>query len=332
MKEVEVKYIESALTIEKQVALLLSKGLQADQGQLAERLRSVSYHRLSGYWHTFRNIDPKSGDWSFHPGTNFSVIWDDYVFDRQLRLLVFDAIERIEVAIRDDLILTLAVEQGPFGYLDPANLPNIEAVNNVGDTVYTHKELVAYARSLCKREMRNSNPAVIRFHDRYSDEHGDDLPYWILLEIVEFGTLCRFVWGAPTDIKKRIAKRYRLRTIDVMDSWMGALRSARNAVAHHSRYWNRKNPVKPKIPNTKNPEWHVPVDIEPVKDRTFGVLTILKYMMNYIAPQSGWAMRLEALFATHPNIDRRMLGYPDNWQDCPIWQTDMPTTETFEKP
>jgi abortive infection bacteriophage resistance protein len=100
---------------------------------------------------------------------------------------------------------------------------------------------------------------------------------------------------------------------------MGVLRAARNSVAHHQRYWNRINPVKPKLPNAKSPEWHSPVEIEAVKDTAFGMLTILKYLMGYIAPQSGWTDRLEALFEKHPAIERRMLCYPDNWRECPIW-------------
>jgi hypothetical protein len=45
-------------------------------------------------------------------------------------------------------------------------------------------------------------------------------------------------------------------------------------------------------------------------------------MLGCIAPQSRWAERLEALFAKHPGIDRRLLGYPENWQECPIWRAD----------
>jgi abortive infection bacteriophage resistance protein len=315
-------YDENALTVDKQITLLTDKGLIADEERLQLCLSNVSYHRLSGYWHTFRNLDTESGDWSFHPGTKFSVIWDDYVFDRQLRLLVLDAIERVEVAIRNDLILELAVKQGAFGYLDSGNLPNIEATDNDGNIVYTHKALVSHARSLFRREVGNGNPAVLRFQQRYSDCHSEDLPYWILLEIAEFGTLCRLVWGAPTDVKKSIAKRYGLRTVDVLDSWVGALRAARNSVCHHHRFWNRVNPIKPKLPNAKSPEWHSPVAIEPVKDRAFGTLTILKYLMDYIAPQSAWAKRLESLFGKYPDIDRRLLGYPDNWKECPIWKAD----------
>ena len=161
---------------------------------------------------------------------------------------------------------------------------------------------MGHARSVCRREVEGGNPAVVSFCDKHSGAHGEYLPYWILLEIVEFGTLCRFVWGAPTKVKKRIAQRYGLRTVDVLDSWMGALRAARNSAAHHSRYWNRRNRVNPKIPNAKSPDWHIPVDIEPVKDRAFGILTVLKYLLGYVAPQSGWADRLRHYLTNIPQL------------------------------
>ena len=37
---------------------------------------------------------------NFIPDTTWDMVYDLYVFDRKLRLLVFDAIERLEVAIR----------------------------------------------------------------------------------------------------------------------------------------------------------------------------------------------------------------------------------------
>jgi abortive infection bacteriophage resistance protein len=105
----------------------------------------------------------------------------------------------------------------------------------------------------------------------------------------------------------------------VLDSWADLLRITRNRCAHHARFWNRKNIMKPELPNKKNAEWHEPIELELVKDKAFITITILRYLMARIAPQSGWAQRLEALFGKHPNIDRSLLGYPDNWQECPIW-------------
>ena len=72
--------------------------MQGDRVEMIRRLAAVSYYRLSGYWYTYRTVDEQ-----FRPGTSIRTIWDLYVFDRKLRLLVMDAIERIEVAVRTRL-------------------------------------------------------------------------------------------------------------------------------------------------------------------------------------------------------------------------------------
>lgn len=91
-------YSKSALSYAAQADLLLSRGLIADQALLVKRLKSVNYYRLSGYLHTYRETtaDGQRLD-SFRPGTDFTTVWQRYVFDRQLRLLVLDGIERVEI-------------------------------------------------------------------------------------------------------------------------------------------------------------------------------------------------------------------------------------------
>ena len=115
-----MKYTKSPLTLEQQADLLLSRGMLGDRALMIDRLAVVNYYRLSGYWHPFR----KQGDDAFRPGTTFEAVWDRYVFDRHLRLLVMDAIERIEVAVRTQLAYSLAHRQGdPFAYAtDPTGI------------------------------------------------------------------------------------------------------------------------------------------------------------------------------------------------------------------
>jgi len=69
-----------------------------DPNRMQQCLKVVSYYRLSGYWYPFRRSDN-----TFKPDTSFAEVWTRYAFDRQLRLLVMDAIERIEVAVRSKL-------------------------------------------------------------------------------------------------------------------------------------------------------------------------------------------------------------------------------------
>ena len=80
-----------------------------------KKLAEVSYYRLSGFWYIFREIAKDSnGNIIYHssnnkipkrldrfiPNTEFKNVFDLYLFDKTLRLLMLDALERIEVFIR----------------------------------------------------------------------------------------------------------------------------------------------------------------------------------------------------------------------------------------
>lgn len=118
-----MKFTKPALTIEQQVELLLSRGMLGNREEMKQRLTAVSYYRLSGYW-----FHRKRSDDTFEPGTNFGVVWDQYVFDRKLRILVMDALERIEVGLRTQFSYQHAHAHGPFGYVeDPGALPKLKA-------------------------------------------------------------------------------------------------------------------------------------------------------------------------------------------------------------
>ena len=111
-------YSKKALTQEDQADLLLARGLIASRSELINRLRAVNYYRLSAYLYPFRQPDN-----SFRPGTTLDMVWRRYSFDRRLRIILLDAIERIEVALRTRLVYHFVQAHGPFGHLDEKNLP-----------------------------------------------------------------------------------------------------------------------------------------------------------------------------------------------------------------
>jgi len=95
-----------------------------------------------------------------------------------------------------------------------------------------------------------------------------------------------------------------------------AINTVRNVCAHHGRLWNRELGTKPKIP-AKDPAWNTPVTVG--NDRVFGGLTLCKWSLDRIAPQSRWADRLRDLLEEFPAIPLVSMGFPTNWQQCPIW-------------
>ena len=96
-----------SFTIDQHIDLLKSRGmLFRSEPQAAIFLKNVSYYRLKGYWWDMQT------DYTLHtlkPNTYFEDIVDRYNFDRHLRLILFDAIERIEIALRTKMIYHLSL-------------------------------------------------------------------------------------------------------------------------------------------------------------------------------------------------------------------------------
>ncbi len=281
-------------------ALLTSRGLLRDSREIADRLAAVSYYRLSAYWYPFRLSDD-----SLRPGTSMETIWRRYTFDRQLRLLVLDAIERVEIAIRTLVVNQHSLLHGPFGYLDRMHLPNL--------TPADHGQLLRRTR---EEAGRSREDFVSHFFGKYTSE--TDLPLWMACELMTFGGLLTLFRGLATPLKQSIARAYGV-SDTVLDSWLLAINQIRNICAHHARLWNRVLGVKPMIPRQrKNPDWHTPVAIP--DDRIFGCLTVLRYLLRITAPTSQWQSRLQTLLSSYPEISTRDMGFPEHWTDSPLWQ------------
>ncbi|MBX3408120.1 MAG: Abi family protein [Phycisphaeraceae bacterium] len=303
-----MKYDKPSLSFEQQADLLIRRGMVGDRALIIERLRAVGYYRLSAYWYPFRRANPAKPSLPFDdliPGTTFDEVWCRYAFDRRLRLAVMDAIERIEVSLRALLATHHSQRHGLFAYAtDSRSLPSIDS-----------GKFAKYREDIIKEQARSKDPFVRHFNEKYGDSHSV-LPLWMAAEVMAFGTLLTFHRGCDQDIRREVARPFGVHET-VFASWLLALNTVRNICAHHGRLWNRDLGIKPKIPD-KLSEWNTPVAV--TGDRVFGILTICKWSLDRVAPQSGWSDRFRALLATSPTIPIVSMGFPANWQECPIWK------------
>jgi Abortive infection bacteriophage resistance protein len=124
-----------AYTIEDLIVLLKRRGmLFRDEATAINILKNINYYRLKGYWWDMQN------DYTLHtlkPNTYFESIIDRYNFDRRLRLILFDAVERIEIALRTKMIYHLSTSYGGLWYLNSALFDNtIKTVNGITKTIH----------------------------------------------------------------------------------------------------------------------------------------------------------------------------------------------------
>lgn len=298
-----MKYTKPPLSFEQQADLLLKRGMQGDRSFMIERLQSVNYYRLSGYWYPLRLLNEDR----FKPWVSFEMVWNRYVFDRHLRLVVMDAIERIEIAVRTNIAFYHAHDYSPFAYAeDPLSLPKLkpEGWEN-------------FQQRILEETKRSKDTFVKHFNKKYGDCH-DHLPVWMIIEVMTFGTVLTFFCNASHKLKRNVASIFGLPST-VFENWLLTLNMIRNICAHHGRLWNRELGVKPFIPKyDQYPEWHEPVKIR--NNRTFVILTICQYCLSIIAPQSRRAFRLDDLLNKQSEIPLKSMGFPDDWKENQIWK------------
>ena len=111
-----MKPLKPWLSFSDQLLQLQARGLHVDDHVAAlDYLERLGYYRLSGYWYPLGVIVPVASQAqgravrldTFVPGSRFEDVVRLYVFDKKLRLLALDALERIEMAVRVDVAYLL---------------------------------------------------------------------------------------------------------------------------------------------------------------------------------------------------------------------------------
>ena len=322
-------YAKRALTLEQQADQLIARGLiVADRNELTGRLKVVNYYRLSGYLYPFRvrDADEKPTD-TFAPGTTLDMIWRRYNFDRRLRIILLDAIERIEVAVRTRLVYHFVQAHGPFGHLKERNLPgfrkrpwwqrlwrNLKALAKLKGLERTeHQQWLA---KLQNEKNRASDGFVKHFTQTYGDRH-EQLPLWMACELMTCETAMQLAYGVDRVVVQLAAADFGYPDQQLL-SWTKALFTLRNSCAHHARIWNRVFGVKPSVPGkNKNPKWHIQPGFAP--DRVGLMLTVCHHWLGKVSSTTQWKARLFALFDEYPEIPLAEMGIPADWRTHPLW-------------
>ena len=312
-------FSKDAASLDQQITTLIARGLIINQPDRAKRyLANISYFRLSAYTRPFYiPADSHFTEHQFIPDTSFDDVLGLYIFNRELRLLLLDAIERIEVALRAQLTQTLSTKYGPFGYLD----------SNVFDTRYKHDFLLAELDR--KVKSRDIEIFLSSYRHKYPDSPSQP-PFWMASELLSFGQISMLfaMLRNPGD-QKQISDHFGFR-FAVLKSWFRALSDLRNHCAHHARVWNREFGSRPAWPRKAPEGWiyvperisvasHSEQSINP-RHRLYFQLVIIESMLKVVSPGSQWSKKLIDLLQKYPKVSRIHMGIPPDWQEELFWQ------------
>lgn len=224
------KYIKPPLIYDDQISLLKSRGLIiADENRARRHLENISYYRLSAYMISFKKRDAGVIIDTFCEDTTWEQIYDLYVFDRKLRLLVFDAIERLEIAIRTQIIYQLSHKYGSHWQDDSSIfLTSTRKTKNGEDVridVYTEIQ-----KHISDQLMSNKAEVFIKHYKKKYDEPHNP-PSWMSVEVMYFNHLSRICKGLKTRADLSGVAKYFDLLPDIFCSWLHTINYVRNLCA-----------------------------------------------------------------------------------------------------
>lgn len=314
-------YTKSPIALQQQIAKLKSRGLIIDDDNLAARyLTNISYYRLRAYTYPFQdNITPDANHGFLRGDIRFSDIIDLYCFDRRLRLIMFNSIEKIEVAVRARMVQLYSETTGSsHWFTDETLYKSISKVDKDGNPTTAFALLMKEI----KGEVTRSNEDFIK-HYYHKYDNPPLPPAWMTLEVLSLGTLSKlYQLLKKTPEKKAIAKGFGLNDDRVLSNWLHAISVWRNCCAHHSRVWNRRSIINIQLPTNVDYPFVERATLRALHpNKIFTVLSCIKYISNIISPDSDLKRNILSIIGDGGNlVSLEEMGFPPNWKLLGVWR------------
>ena len=297
----KVNYSKTCTLPQDLLPLLKQRGLMISNEQKAVNyLANIGYFRLSAYLYPLLK-EPKT-EHLYKVGATFEKALDMYRFDRKLRILLFNEIEKIEVAIRSTMNNLISHELNDVFWMTD--------VKHFNNSSFFAKRLV-----LIDSELEKSNEDfIVHFKNTYNNPYP---PAWMIAEIIPFGMLCKtFNDLRYKSIQKKVADYFSL-SLPVFSSWIISLVNLRNLCGHHNRTWNKEIPFASHKLNNPRFAW-INSDNTDMK-RVYFRICIIKYLLFTVSPNNTFTQKLKSLLVKYPTVDIGAMGFPADWQKEQLW-------------
>lgn len=292
------------------VALLVGRGMNVVDPQRAERkIAQIGYYRLSGYWYPAREFVTDNQQQvvlcpvtkkplrqnRFLANTSFQDAVSVYLFDKQLRQLMLDAIERIEIHLR-------SVIAHEVGYHDPMAYTDVQFIQPKQAKPWTdHKgnQRNTWAEWLLRQQglVNRSQEDCIEWHRRSNKA----IPFWVAVEAWDFGTLSKYYEILNGSFQNRIAGRLGITDTRVLTRWLREINTLRNRCAHHTRIWNQVS-ANPLTVLSNEPYFQNLALDQNALTRLYGLTSVIWFMLQRIGPRSRWLLQVADVIDTKPNL------------------------------
>lgn len=212
-------------TLDEQVDILRNKNLIINNpDEVKDILLRENYFFISGYRYLFYNENRK-----FIQGTTFEELYAAFLFDRNLRNVLFKNLLVVENNIKSIISYQLSKKYGYMekDYLDPKNFTqDIKESRRVEDVL-----------NKMKRQIRiNGEKHTATFHYMTKYKY---VPLWILVKVISFGLINELFGILKEEDKEEIARLYNIDK-DTLKVYIQLLSNYRNLCAHEDMVYDHR--------------------------------------------------------------------------------------------
>lgn len=272
-----------SLPFEKQLDLLAERGLKVSEKDIL-KLQNIGYYKLKEFARPFATTTKKEGIVTInYNGTTFSEVLTRYYQDKNLRLHLLHAIEKVEIAVKTKVSYILGKKYGAFGYLNFSNWCDKSKYSK-----YLIEQKQFYFKKNLKTSISRSYSSDVK---NKNNQEGDGFPsVWLAIDVLTFGELVRLIEIMSKKNKRELAAFFDCSTKELV-SWLRCLHFIRNVCAHNSNVIDIKLKTVPVYRN----EWEEKLfQMEDSKgqlrpsNRLAVVFLILKHLVCCINDQYKW--------------------------------------------
>ena len=297
--------------LDEQIDILKSRNLVIEDEEKAKNiLLKENYFFINGYRHMF--LEPNNNK-KFIDGTTFDELYSTFIFDRNMRNIMFKHLLVVENNMKSVISYQLSKKYGykEKEYLDPKNFTQDSIkVRQVHDVLTKMKRQI--------RVNGKQHSATLHYLSHYGY-----VPMWILVKVLSFGIIAELYNILKYEDQKSIADIYKMDVQD-LSTYLYLLASFRNLCAHEDILYNHR--TQKVIPDSK---YHSLLKIEKIeneyaygKNDLFAVVIMMKQLLTDDAfsefiKEIGYEIdMLDGKVKVVPlNVILHKIGFPDNWRD-----------------
>ena len=254
---------------------------------------------MRNYWEPFVDRAIPGDSLDFQAGTTFDAVVERYNFDRELRTLLLDGFDHVEVSIRTQWTYHLAYVQrgGPSAHWNRSLFSNAYD----GNLLDLHRSSGRHGQRTHRYDFANC-------------------PIWAFVETMSFGQLSRWYGDTTPQVRQQVARNYGLDE-RILGPLLRYLAPIRNIRAHHERLWDRDFITRLTVPRRLG-QYRQPGAFFNSADtaKVYNALVMIAHLTRVITDHSDWAQSLIALMNRYGNIPQSRMGFVSGWQNLSIWQ------------